>query len=171
MPTILAYPDRHIMLHTLALRDAVGFPGQHPQPPRQAQSIEPDHDDAQDHEGRAAREDAQQGPFPGDVAGPAYTHRVLPECLVGSGCRGPVPPEAPVPLCEWHLAVASEFEQGRAGREDVLPAPCPLCGSRLGVRYPSGWLCAVCEWRFGDTVDLELPPGTAFGMSAKFSSP
>ena len=41
---------------------------------------------------------------------------------------------------------------------DALPAPCRACGSRLGVRYPSAWLCAVCEWRFGDLVDDELPP-------------
>ena len=41
---------------------------------------------------------------------------------------------------------------------DVLPAPCVLCGSRLGVHHPSGWLCAVCEWRHGEVVDGELPP-------------
>lgn len=33
-----------------------------------------------------------------------------------------------------------------------------MCGSRLGVHYASGWLCAVCEWRHGETVDGELPP-------------
>jgi hypothetical protein len=75
-----------------------------------------------------------------------------------SGCRGPVPRDAPVPLCEWHLAVAAEWEQHRHGVTDVLPSPCALCGSRLGVRYPSGWLCAVCEWRHGELVDHELPP-------------
>jgi hypothetical protein len=26
------------------------------------------------------------------------------------------------------------------------------------VRWPSGWLCAVCEWRHGDVPDDELPP-------------
>jgi len=36
------------------------------------------------------------------------------------------------------------------GLTDVLPSPCLACGSRLGVRYPSGWLCAICEWRVGD---------------------
>ncbi|MHC2998008.1 GIY-YIG nuclease family protein [Microbacterium sp. HJ5] len=75
-----------------------------------------------------------------------------------SGCRGPVPGDAPVSLCEWHLAAASEWEQSRHGVTDVLPSPCALCGSRLGVSYPSGWLCAVCEWRHGDVVDGELPP-------------
>jgi hypothetical protein len=42
--------------------------------------------------------------------------------------------------------------------EDLLPSPCLLCGSRLGVRYPSGWLCAVCEWRHGEVPDGDLPP-------------
>ena len=41
---------------------------------------------------------------------------------------------------------------------DLLPSPCLACGSRLGIRYPSGWMCAVCEWRYGETVDAELPP-------------
>jgi hypothetical protein len=67
-------------------------------------------------------------------------------------------PDAPVPLCEWHSAAVSEWEQTRSGTPDVLPAPCVLCGSRAGVRYPSGWLCAVCEWRHGDLIDHELPP-------------
>lgn len=52
----------------------------------------------------------------------------------------------------------SEWEQSRSGALDVLPTPCALCGSRAGVRYPSGWLCAVCEWRHGDLIDHELPP-------------
>lgn len=26
------------------------------------------------------------------------------------------------------------------------------------MRYPSGWLCAVCEWRLGEVIDAELPP-------------
>nr|BFF11188.1 hypothetical protein GCM10025699_24910 [Microbacterium flavescens] len=68
-----------------------------------------------------------------------------------------MPPDAPVPLCEWHLAAASEWEHRRHGVTDILPSPCALCGSRLGVSYPSGWLCAVCEWRHGDLVDDELP--------------
>lgn len=80
-------------------------------------------------------------------------------CLAeGDGCRGPVPRDAPVALCERHLAVASDWEQNAFGATDLLPAPCLVCGARLGVRYPSGWMCAVCEWRVGDIVDGELPP-------------
>ncbi len=69
-----------------------------------------------------------------------------------------MPPDAPVALCEWHLAVAAEWEGCGHGVTDVLPLPCALCGSRLGVSYPSGWLCAECEWRHGELVDGELPP-------------
>lgn len=69
-----------------------------------------------------------------------------------------MPADAPVSLCEWHLAAASEWDQRTNGVTDVLPSPCTVCGSRLGVRYPSGWLCAVCEWRYGELVDHELPP-------------
>jgi hypothetical protein len=65
---------------------------------------------------------------------------------------------APLPLCDLHLAVAADWANRDAGVEDLLPSPCVLCGSRLGVRYPSGWLCAVCEWRAGEIVDGELPP-------------
>jgi hypothetical protein len=46
----------------------------------------------------------------------------------------------------------------RHGVTDLLPSPCRLCGSRLGVRYPSGWLCAICEWRHGELPDGDLPP-------------
>jgi hypothetical protein len=42
----------------------------------------------------------------------------------------------------------------RVGR---LPGPCLLCGSTLGRREPDGWLCAVCEWPYGDAPDPELP--------------
>jgi hypothetical protein len=44
------------------------------------------------------------------------------------------------------------------GVTDLLPAPCRLCGSRLGVRYPTGWICAICEWRVGELPDGELAP-------------
>jgi hypothetical protein len=42
--------------------------------------------------------------------------------------------------------------------EDLLPSPCRACGSPIGVRYPSGWICAVCEWRHGDIPDVDVPP-------------
>ncbi len=61
-------------------------------------------------------------------------------------------------LCERHAAAASEWFDAENGVTDVLPSPCVLCGSRLGVRYRSGWLCAVCEWRHGEVPDGELPP-------------
>jgi hypothetical protein len=63
-----------------------------------------------------------------------------------------------VALCERHLAAASDWTSREYGVTDVLPTPCRVCGSRLGVRWPSGWLCAVCEWRHGEIVDAELPP-------------
>ena len=80
-----------------------------------------------------------------------------PDCLV-PGCTGGVEAEAPVSLCAWHAAVTAEWSTAASGITDVLPVSCRLCGSRLGVRWPSGWLCAVCEWRHGDPVDDELPP-------------
>lgn len=80
-----------------------------------------------------------------------------PTCLVVP-CAGAVDPAAPVALCPWHAAVSADWVTARDGMTDVLPAPCRVCGSRLGVRWPSGWLCAVCEWRHGDLVDDELPP-------------
>lgn len=63
-----------------------------------------------------------------------------------------------IPLCAAHLAVAAELHESRAGVADLLPAPCRLCGSRTGVRYPSGWICGVCEWPHGEHPDGELPP-------------
>jgi hypothetical protein len=72
-------------------------------------------------------------------------------------CQQSVSTDAPVQLCEHHLAVAADWAGRQFGVEDVLPTPCRLCGSRLGVRYPSGWLCGVCEWRHSDLIDDELP--------------
>nr|WP_316304651.1 GIY-YIG nuclease family protein [Clavibacter michiganensis] len=74
------------------------------------------------------------------------------------GCDAAAEPGAPVPLCAVHLVGAAAWAEREHGVEDVLPSPCPACGSRLGVRYPSGWLCAVCEWRHGDHPDGELAP-------------
>jgi hypothetical protein len=65
-------------------------------------------------------------------------------------CGNTVEHAAVLGLCRDHLIAAYEWMCGRVGVTDVLPSPCPACGSRLGVRYPSGWLCATCEWRFGD---------------------
>jgi len=79
-------------------------------------------------------------------------------CLAGGGCRGPVDADAPIALCELHLAVAADWAQRASGTVDLLEAPCRACGSRLGVRYPSGWLCAVCEWRVGEIPDSDAPP-------------
>ncbi|TDN93126.1 GIY-YIG nuclease family protein [Microbacterium sp. BK668] len=79
-------------------------------------------------------------------------------CVIGDGCRGPVPAGSPLPLCELHLTVAADWTASRDGVAEPLPSPCRLCGSRLGIRYPSGWLCAICEWRHGELVDGELPP-------------
>ena len=79
-------------------------------------------------------------------------------CLAESeACRGGVPEDAPLALCVLHLTLAAEWA-GPSGTVDLLPSPCRLCGSTLGVRYPSGWICGVCEWRVGDVVDDELPP-------------
>lgn len=69
-----------------------------------------------------------------------------------------MPQDAPFPMCAHHLALAGDWADRAYGVTDVLPSPCRLCGSRVGVRYRSGWLCAVCEWRHGELVDGELAP-------------
>src|SRR3712207_998868 len=80
-------------------------------------------------------------------------------CLAGGGsCRAAVAADAPLELCEQHLAVAADWAQRTFGVADLLPSPCRACGSQVGVRYPSGWICGICEWRVGDVVDDELPP-------------
>jgi hypothetical protein len=80
-----------------------------------------------------------------------------PSSCIVPGCAAPAA-EAPVELCAAHVAALLEWHDGAVGVTDVLPAPCRVCGSRLGVRWPSGWLCEVCEWRHGDVPDDELPP-------------
>ncbi len=78
-----------------------------------------------------------------------------------ASCPGAVEDGTPVPLCMQHLLIAAEFAATGvpgAGVEDVLASPCVLCGSRLGVRYPSGVLCAVCEWRVGEVPDSDIAP-------------
>jgi hypothetical protein len=80
-----------------------------------------------------------------------------PIVLPGSEvCDRPVDAEAPLGLCTRHLLEAYDWVARDVGVTDVLPSPCLACGSRLGVRYPSGWLCAICEWKVGD-----LPNGEA----------
>jgi hypothetical protein len=68
-------------------------------------------------------------------------------------CGAPVDASAPLALCTAHLLTAYEWVTGEVGVTDVLPSSCLACGSRLGVRYPSGWLCAICEWRLGERPD------------------
>jgi hypothetical protein len=80
------------------------------------------------------------------------------KCLVGRGCAGGVDPASPVALCELHLALAADWAARDSGVTDVLPDACRACGSRVGVRYPSGWVCALCEWRVGDRPDDGLAP-------------
>jgi hypothetical protein len=78
------------------------------------------------------------------------------KCAV-AGCAERADPGAPLPLCRNHLLVAHDWVDQGTGITDLLPSPCLACGSRLGVHYPSGWLCALCEWRVGS-----LPDGDAF---------
>ena len=65
-------------------------------------------------------------------------------------CDRPAHPGAPVRLCLPHLLEAHDAVDAEFGVTDLLPSACAFCGSRLGVRYPSGWLCGVCEWRVGE---------------------
>ena len=71
----------------------------------------------------------------------------------GGACGAPVVPGAPVNLCSQHLLAAHDWVARDVGVTDTLPSPCLACGSRLGVKYPSGWLCAICEWKVGESPD------------------
>lgn len=74
-------------------------------------------------------------------------------------CGRPVPAEAALNVCARHLVVIYDGVAGAVGETDLLPAPCAWCGCRIGVHYPSGWVCAECEWRFGDAPDdVQAPP-------------
>jgi hypothetical protein len=75
-----------------------------------------------------------------------------------AGCSGTSDTRAPLNLCTQHLLVAHDWVTREAGVTDTLPSACQLCGSRLGVRYPSGWLCAICEWKVGDLPDGDAAP-------------
>ena len=74
----------------------------------------------------------------------------------GHACPSPVEAGAPLDLCTTHLLEAHDWVDREFGVTDLLPSPCLACGSRLGVRYPSGWLCAVCEWRVGEFPDGDV---------------
>jgi len=80
---------------------------------------------------------------------------VMDGCLadVDGACGADVEPGSPLRLCRHHLLVAYDWVSDRSGVTDRLPSPCLACGSRLGVQYPSGWLCAICEWKVGDIPD------------------
>ncbi|MCU1561473.1 GIY-YIG nuclease family protein [Mycetocola sp.] len=88
---------------------------------------------------------------------PSSRSNAQPACgVLVDGCRPcseTVDADAPLNLCPSHLQLAHDWVVGASGVTDILPTPCLACGSRLGVRYPSGWLCAVCEWRVGDIPD------------------
>ena len=60
-------------------------------------------------------------------------------------------------LCWHHLALARDWLDDATGVVDVVREPCLACGSVLAVRYASGRLCALCDWRHGDVVDPDLP--------------
>ncbi|MFB2556652.1 GIY-YIG nuclease family protein [Herbiconiux liangxiaofengii] len=85
-------------------------------------------------------------------------HRPPDSAGGGQRCAKPADAAAGLGLCEEHLLLAAEWTAGRVGVTDVLPSPCLACGSRLGVRYPSGWLCAACEWRHGEHPDPDARP-------------
>lgn len=78
------------------------------------------------------------------------------ECV--TGCGRQAEQDAPLALCTMHLLVAHDWVVREFGVTDLLPSPCVACGSRVGVRYPAGWICATCEWRVGETPDQDAMP-------------
>lgn len=74
----------------------------------------------------------------------------------GRPCPAPVEQGSPLDLCTSHLLEAYDWVARGVGVTDLLPGPCLVCGSRVGVVYPSGRICAVCEWRVGDVPDLAV---------------
>ncbi|WP_342780549.1 GIY-YIG nuclease family protein [Agromyces intestinalis] len=90
-------------------------------------------------------------------ATPPASPRTCDLTVRGSRCGAPVADEAaPIALCTTHLLLAHDWVVRDAGVTDLLPSPCRLCASRVGVRYPSGWVCAACEWRVGEVPDDDL---------------
>lgn len=73
----------------------------------------------------------------------------------GAGCSRSTEPNAPLNLCTSHLLQAYDWVAADVGTTDLLPSPCLACGGRVGVKYPAGWLCAICEWRVGELPDQE----------------
>jgi len=95
----------------------------------------------------------------------------------GAACPAAAEPGAPLILCTRHLLLAYEWVAKDVGVTDTLPSPCLACGSRLGVRYPSGWLCAICEWKVGmipdepyATVRLDVVYYIRFGDRVKIGT-
>ncbi|WIE73810.1 GIY-YIG nuclease family protein [Curtobacterium sp. MCJR17_020] len=83
---------------------------------------------------------------------------VTSSCCV-PGCAGPAADALTgVPLCTTHVTLVTEFAAEHVGVEDALPGPCPVCGARVGVRLPTAFVCARCEWRWGDVPDGDLAP-------------
>ena len=74
----------------------------------------------------------------------------------GKVCPAPIDPGSPLSLCPHHLLAAYDWVAREAGVTDILPSPCMACGARLGVKYPSGWLCAICEWKVGEIPDHDV---------------
>ena len=95
---------------------------------------------------------------------PTSVRRVVTSCAVPTCCvPGCDAPSADgfagvLPLCVGHVTLVADTAAEHAGVEDALPGPCPVCGGRVGVRWPSTVLCATCEWPWGDVPDGELPP-------------
>ena len=90
----------------------------------------------------------------GAVGGATYSHPM--KCALGCGREAET--DAPLPLCTMHLLAAHDWVVRESGVTDLLPSPCVACGSRVGVRYPSGWICATCEWRVGETPEQDTVP-------------
>ncbi|MCU1439261.1 MAG: ATPase [Rhodoglobus sp.] len=76
----------------------------------------------------------------------------MSSCVIPD-CREAADPGAPLPLCTRHLLAAHDWVVRDVGVTDTLPSPCVACGSRVGVKYPSGWICATCEWKVGELPD------------------
>ena len=72
---------------------------------------------------------------------------------LGVPCAAPVDDDSGLSLCRLHLLEAHDWVVRGVGVTDLLPSACPACGSRLGAHFASGWICAVCEWAYGDIPD------------------